>query len=74
MQVPTIHSRETSEPEEQGLGAYATGMIGASLLISALVWALAIAKLLDLTGLRAKSVWRRRLTSLDGIRSHARRN
>jgi hypothetical protein len=51
MQVPTIHSHETSEPEEWGFDPYATGVIGASVLIGVLVRALAISKLLDLTGL-----------------------
>ena len=48
MRVPTIHYREV---EEQGFDSYVVGIIGAGVLLSVLVWALAIAKLIDLFGL-----------------------
>jgi hypothetical protein len=51
MRVPTIHYTATDEAEEQGLDPYVTGIIGVGFLLGALVWALAIAKLIDLCGL-----------------------
>ncbi len=55
MRVP-IDYREADETEEQGFDAYSRGIIGAGVLLSALVWALAIAKLIDLSVACTKSV------------------
>ena len=52
MRVPTIPYRPTNETEEPGFDAYLTGIFGAGVLFSASVWALAIAKLIDLCGWR----------------------
>lgn len=48
MRVPTLHYRKANESEDKGFAPYVTGIIGAGALISALVWALVIAKLIDL--------------------------
>ena len=48
MRVPTLPHRKANESEEKGSDPYVTGIIGAGALISVLVWALAIAKLIDL--------------------------
>jgi Tfp pilus assembly protein PilN len=47
MRVPTLHYRKANESEDKGFAPYVTGIIGAGALISALVWALVIAKLID---------------------------
>ncbi len=52
MRVPTIPYEKTNEADEQGIDPYASGIIGAGILLSILVWALAIAKLIDLCNVR----------------------
>jgi len=56
MRVPTIRCSAnyiaTNESQRRGFDLYAAGITGAGVLISAAVWVLAIAKLIDLCGLR----------------------
>lgn len=50
MRVPSIRYRDTQATEERGDDRVLLSMFGASLLISILVWGLAIAKVIDLYG------------------------
>jgi molybdopterin/thiamine biosynthesis adenylyltransferase len=52
MRVPTVHYRKPNEPEEQRIDLAVTCILGAGVLMSAVVWALAIAKVIDLYGLK----------------------
>lgn len=48
MRVPSIPYREPMDRHEIGLDAAAVALLGAGLVMSITVWALAIAKLIDL--------------------------
>jgi hypothetical protein len=48
MRVPTIHYREAKVTEEERSSLSVNCVIGAGVLVSALVWVLAIAKVVDL--------------------------
>jgi hypothetical protein len=50
MRVPLIHCREIGSGEEPAEDRVLLTMFGTSLLVSALIWVLAIAKALDLYG------------------------
>jgi hypothetical protein len=52
MRVPEIHYRKTEEPEGQRIDVVAAGIFWAGLLMSAGVWALAIAKVIEFYGVK----------------------
>jgi len=52
MRVPTVPYRQADESEEPRVDPYLASVIGAGVLFSASVWALAIAKLIDLCAWR----------------------